>query len=96
MNYKLLPIYIYIILILIVLLLRFSYRIYKNNSKNLISANDIIFKDNKWENNYMFGLINYKTSQDQLIIFAKDLAKKILSNSSNGLKNAYSFNSFTT
>ena len=62
MNYKLLPIYIYIILILIVLLLRFSYRIYKNNSKNLISANDIIFKDNKWENNYMFGLINYKES----------------------------------
>ena len=35
-----------------------------------------------------FGLINYKTSQDQLMIFTKDLAKKILSNSSNALKNA--------
>ena len=35
-----------------------------------------------------FGLINYKTSQDQLMIFTKDLAKKILSNSSNAIKNA--------
>ena len=35
-----------------------------------------------------FGLINYKTPQDQLMIFAKDLAKKILCNSSNALKNA--------
>ena len=35
-----------------------------------------------------FGLINYKTPQDQLITFAKDLAKKILSNSSNAIKNA--------
>ena len=35
-----------------------------------------------------FGLINYKTTQDQLMIFAKDLAKKILSNSSNAIKNA--------
>ena len=35
-----------------------------------------------------FGLINYKTTHDQLMIFAKDLAKKILSNSSNAIKNA--------
>ncbi len=35
-----------------------------------------------------FGLINYKTSQEQLMIFTKDLAKRILLNSSNGIKNA--------
>ena len=35
-----------------------------------------------------FGLINYKTPQDQLMTFAKDLAKKILLNSSNAIKNA--------
>ena len=35
-----------------------------------------------------FGLINYKTPKDQLMTFTKDLAKKILSNSSNALKNA--------
>ena len=35
-----------------------------------------------------FGLINYKTPADQLIIFAKELAQKILSNSSNAIKNA--------
>ena len=35
-----------------------------------------------------FGLINYKTSQNELMNFTKDLAKKILSNSSNALKNA--------
>ena len=35
-----------------------------------------------------FGLINNKTPGDQLIIFAKELAQKILSNSSNAMKNA--------
>ena len=35
-----------------------------------------------------FGLINYKIPGDQLIIFAKELAQKILSNSSNAITNA--------
>jgi len=35
-----------------------------------------------------FGLINYKTSQEQLMIFTKDLANRILLNSSNAIKNA--------
>ena len=33
-------------------------------------------------------MINYITPGDQLIIFAKELAQKILSNSSNAIKNA--------
>ena len=35
-----------------------------------------------------FGLINYKTSQIELIDFVKNLSAKILSNSSNAIKNA--------
>ena len=35
-----------------------------------------------------YGLINYKTNKDQLMTFTKDLAKNILSNSSNSIKNA--------
>ena len=35
-----------------------------------------------------FGLINFKTSQEQLMVFTKKLAMKILSNSSNAIKNA--------
>ncbi len=62
MNYKLLPIYIYITLLIIILLVRLGYRVYKNTSNNIISANDFIFKDNKWENNYMLGLINFNES----------------------------------
>lgn len=34
------------------------------------------------------GLINYKTSQDDLMDFVKNLSEKILSNSSNAIKNA--------
>lgn len=35
-----------------------------------------------------YGLINYKTSQSELMDFVKNLANKILSNSSNAVKNA--------
>ena len=35
-----------------------------------------------------YGLINYKTSQSELMDFVKNLAIKILSNSSNAIKNA--------
>lgn len=35
-----------------------------------------------------FGLINYKTSVDELMSFTNDLASKILLNSSNAIKNA--------
>lgn len=35
-----------------------------------------------------YGLINYKTSQSELMDFVKNLANKILSNSSNAIKNA--------
>ena len=35
-----------------------------------------------------YGLINYKTSQSELMDFVKHLANKILSNSSNAIKNA--------
>lgn len=35
-----------------------------------------------------YGLINYKTSQPELMDFVKNLANKILSNSSNAIKNA--------
>ena len=35
-----------------------------------------------------YGLINYKTSPEQLMIFTKELTEKILSNSSNAIKHA--------
>ena len=35
-----------------------------------------------------YGLINYKTSQAELMDFVKNLSKKILANSSNAIKNA--------
>ena len=64
MNYKLLPLYIYLIILIIILLFRLGYRIYKNNNQNIISANDIIFKDNKWNNNYMLGVLNYNETEN--------------------------------
>ena len=38
-----------------------------------------------------YGLINYKTSSDQLMTFIDELAKKILSNSSNAIKHSLDF-----
>ena len=64
MNYKLIPIYIYLTLLFILILIRISYTIFKKKYKNYISANDIIFKENKWKNNYMFGLINFKETKN--------------------------------
>ena len=56
----------------------------KGRALEMIMTGKMIDADKALE----FGLINFKTSQDQLMVFTKKLAMKILSNSSNAIKNA--------
>lgn len=56
----------------------------KGRALDMIITGKMISADEAFAN----GLINYKTSQDDLMDFVKNLSEKILSNSSNSIKNA--------
>lgn len=56
----------------------------KGRALDMIITGKMISADEAFAN----GLINYKTSQDDLMDFVKNLSEKILLNSSNAIKNA--------